>query len=161
VVLPGRPGDDNEDDCVMLADAFVTGWHATELARVEPTRSVAVFGAGTIGLLTAYSALIKGAAEVYVVDYIAVRLDKAEELGATPVDFSAGNPVEQIREMRRHHLRPGEEQMDGVDHAIDAVGFQARSRGDRDTESPRQVIADMARIVNPLEQLGSSACSPH
>lgn len=57
VPVPGEPGDELEDDLVLLADAFVTGWHATELARVSAGASVAVFGAGTIGLLAAYSAL--------------------------------------------------------------------------------------------------------
>lgn len=33
VVLPGEPGDERGDDFLLLADAFVTGWHATELAR--------------------------------------------------------------------------------------------------------------------------------
>jgi glutathione-independent formaldehyde dehydrogenase len=49
VPLPGEPGDDHEDDFVMLADAFVTGWHATELAEVDPGCTVAVFGAARSG----------------------------------------------------------------------------------------------------------------
>ena len=56
IPLPGEPGDDREDDFVMLADAFVTGWHATELAQVELASTVAVFGAGAVGLLAAHSA---------------------------------------------------------------------------------------------------------
>jgi threonine dehydrogenase-like Zn-dependent dehydrogenase len=40
----------------------------------------------------AYSALLQGAREVYCVDGIGVRLDKAGELGATPVDFRRGDP---------------------------------------------------------------------
>jgi glutathione-independent formaldehyde dehydrogenase len=155
IPLPGEPGDEREDDFVMLADAFVTGWHATELARVEPTSSVAVFGAGAVGLLAAHSALIKGAAEVYVVDHVAARLDKAGELGATPVDFSLGDPVEQIQELRRAHGLPlGEEPMTGVDVAIDAVGFQARDRSDPARENPLQVISDLARLVNPTGRVG-------
>ena len=155
IPLPGEPGDEREDDFVMLADAFVTGWHATELARVEPTSSVAVFGAGAVGLLAAHSALIKGAAEVYVVDHVAARLDKAGELGATPVDFSLGDPVEQIQELRRAHGLPlGEEPMTGVDVAIDAVGFQARDRSDPARENPLQVVSDLARLVNPTGRVG-------
>ncbi|MBV8219977.1 MAG: alcohol dehydrogenase catalytic domain-containing protein, partial [Solirubrobacterales bacterium] len=61
VQVPGEPLDDWEDDFVLLADAFVTGWHATELAMMQPGSTVAVFGAGTIGLLAAYSALLRGA----------------------------------------------------------------------------------------------------
>jgi glutathione-independent formaldehyde dehydrogenase len=150
VRLPGEPGDEREDDFVMLGDAFVTGWHATELAQVGPASTVAVFGAGSVGLLAAYSSLLRGAAEVYVVDFVAERLEKAGELGATPVDCLDGDPVEQIRELRaRRGLPIGEEPMNGVDKAIDAVGFQARDRDDPGREDPGQVIADIARLVNP------------
>ena len=156
VPVPGSPGDEREDDFVLLADAFVTGWHATELAGVGTAPgSVAVFGAGAIGLLAAYSALLKGAGEVYVVDWIDARLAKAAELGATPVDFRAGDPVEQIRELRRARgLPPGETGMDGVQHAIDAVGFQARDRSEPRAERPAQVIEDLARLVNPTGHVG-------
>jgi glutathione-independent formaldehyde dehydrogenase len=150
VPLPGEPGDEREDDFVLLADGFVTGWHATELARMQPGCTVAVFGAGTVGLLAAYSALLRGAGEVYVVDHVPERLEKAGELGATPVDFERGDPVEQIRELRRRGGLPiGEEQMDGVQKGIDAVGFQARDRGDPSRENPTQVVSDLARLVNP------------
>ena len=156
IPVPGSPGDEREDDFVLLADAFVTGWHATELARVGPAPGpVAVFGAGAVGLLAAYSALLKGAGEVYVVDWIDARLEKAAELGATAVDFRAGDPVEQIRELRRARgLPPGETELDGVQHAIDAVGFQARDRSRPETERPGQVIEDLARLVNPTGHVG-------
>jgi glutathione-independent formaldehyde dehydrogenase len=155
VPLPGEPGDEHEDDFLMLADAFVTGWHATELGQVTPTSTVAVFGAGAVGLLAAHAALIKGAAEVYVVDHVAARLDKAGELGATPVDFSLGDPVEQIQERRRAVGLPlGEEPMTGVDVAIDAVGFQARDRSEPGRENPLQVVSDLARLVNPTGRVG-------
>ncbi len=68
--LPGEPRDDWEHDFVLLADAFTTGYHATALARIMPgdsVDSVAIFGAGAIGLLAAYSALqLRGASEVFV-----------------------------------------------------------------------------------------------
>jgi glutathione-independent formaldehyde dehydrogenase len=154
IPVPGEPGDDLEDDLVLLADAFVTGWHATELGDVSPGSTVAVFGAGAIGLLAAYSALLKGASEVYVVDDVPARLDKAGEIGATPVDFSKGDPVEQIKELRRRRGVPlGEEPMDGVGVGIDAVGFQAHDRSKPETENPTQVISDLARLVNPTGHL--------
>ncbi|HLI39992.1 MAG TPA: glutathione-independent formaldehyde dehydrogenase [Streptosporangiaceae bacterium] len=155
IPLPGEPGDDREDDFVLLADAFVTGWHATELAEVGPGCTVAVFGAGAVGLLAAYSALLKGAGEVYVVDRVPERLGIAGELGAIPVDFTAGDPVQQIRELRRKAGLPlGEEQMDGVQKGIDAVGFQAAGHEDTGGEDPGQVIRDLARLVNPTGHIG-------
>ena len=158
VRLPGEPRDDLEDDFVLLADAFVTGWHATELAGVAAADSVAVFGAGAVGLLAACSALLRGAGEVYVVDRVPERVDKAGELGATPVDFGAGDPVERIRELRRTRMGSvppwNASPMDGVMCAIDAVGFQARDRADAERELPTQVIDDLARLVNPTGRVG-------
>jgi glutathione-independent formaldehyde dehydrogenase len=154
VRVPGSPLDELEDDFVLLADAFVTGWHATELAFMRPGSTVAVFGAGTIGLLAAYSALLRGAAEVYVVDFVPERLEMAGALGAMPVSFADGDPVQQIRELRRRRGLPiGEEEMDGVGKGIDAVGFQARDRSDPSRENPVQVISDLARLVNPTGHL--------
>jgi len=72
--LPGKPGDEWEDDFLLLSDVFPTAYHATELANVTPGKTVAVFGAGPVGLLTAYCSLLKGASEVYVVDSVAERL---------------------------------------------------------------------------------------
>jgi glutathione-independent formaldehyde dehydrogenase len=159
--LPGAPGDQWEHDFVLLADAFPTGYHATELAQVTSGDSVVIFGAGAIGLLAASSALhLRGATEVYVVDDIPERLVKAGELGAIPIDWSLGDPVEHILE-QRSHLRTragvtwrGEEAMGGVNCGIDAIGFQARDRADPSREKPDQVIHDLARLINPNGRLG-------
>ena len=158
--LPGEPGDQWEHDFVLLADAFPTGYHANELAQVSKGDSVAIFGAGAIGLLAAYCALhLRGATEVYVVDYIPERLDMAGKLGAVPVDFREGDPVEQILEHRsRMRKRAGAtgrggEVMGGVNCGIDAIGFQARDRADPAREKPDQVIHDLARLINPNGRL--------
>ena len=158
--LPGKPGDQWEDDFLLLSDVFPTAYHATELACVTPGKTVAVFGAGPVGLLSAYCAILKGASEVYVVDNIPERLEKAEELGATPVDFSAGDPVEQIFQLRkknkgiREGLRPGEEKMKGVDCAIDAVGYQARNDDHPKQEKPTQVLENCLKVVNATGHVG-------
>src|ERR687886_1961289 len=49
------PGEEFETDFVLLADIFPTGYHGCELAQVSPGESVAVFGAGPVGLMAAYS----------------------------------------------------------------------------------------------------------
>jgi glutathione-independent formaldehyde dehydrogenase len=158
--LPGRPGDEFEDDFVLLADIFPTGWHAAELANVKSGDSVAVFGAGPVGLLSAYSAFLKGAAEVYVVDRAPDRLRLAKSIGAVAVDFTKGDPVEQIKDLRaknrkrQESLRPGEEKMNGVNCAIDAVGYQARSQSDPETEDPMQTIRQIADIINATGSVG-------
>ena len=157
IPVPGSPGDDLEDDFVLLADAFVTGWHATELARVGTGPGpVAIFGAGAIGLLAAYSSLLKGAGEVYVVDWIERPAGQGGRTRRHAVDFRAGDPVEQIRELRRAR-GPSPSARRGwmaSSTRIDAVGFQARDRARPDTERPTQVIEDLARLVNPTGHVG-------
>jgi glutathione-independent formaldehyde dehydrogenase len=158
--LPGTPGDQWEDDFLLLSDVFPTAYHATELACVFPGKSVAVFGAGPVGLLSAYCSVIKGAAEVYVVDDIPERLQKAEELGAISVDFTDGDPVNQIIELRKKNrahknsLRPGEDKMKGVDCVIDAVGYQARDDKNPAKEKPTQVLDNAVHLVNPTGAIG-------
>ncbi|SCD87877.1 Alcohol dehydrogenase GroES-associated, partial [Streptomyces sp. DfronAA-171] len=67
LVLP-EDAAEKENDYVMLADIFPTGYHATELAGVSPGESVVVYGAGPVGVMAAYSAVLRGASQVLVVD---------------------------------------------------------------------------------------------
>jgi glutathione-independent formaldehyde dehydrogenase len=157
--LPGEPGDEFEHDFVLLADALPTGYHATELAGVSAGDSLVIFGAGSIGLLSAMCARLRGAADVYVVDNVADRLDKAGELGCTPVDFTVADPVEQILEHRRRlrgseRAYRAEEQLQGVTCGIDAIGFQARAREDPTREDPHWVTHALAQLVQPGGRLG-------
>ncbi len=158
--LPGKEGDEWEDDFLLLSDVFPTGYHAAELANVKPGKTVAIFGAGPVGLLAAHSAMLKGASEVYVVDSIPERLQKAEEFGAIPVDVNDGDPVDQIFALRKKNRpiqesrRPGEEKMAGVDCVIDAVGYQARDDNAPSQEKPMQVLENCLRLVNPTGHVG-------
>ena len=138
------PGEEHETDFVMLSDIFPTGYHGAELAGVRPGDSVTVFGAGPVGIMAAYSCLIRGAAAVYVVDRVPERLQKAEEIGAIPIDFSKGDAVAQVKEMRKG---------DGTMRSIDAVGYQAVSQtGDR--EQPNAVLEGCIAITNPTGAVG-------
>ncbi len=137
-------GEEHEKDFAMLSDIFPTGYHATELAEVKPGETVAVFGAGPVGIMAAYSAMIRGAAAVYVVDRVAERLEAAEKIGCVPVDFSQGDAAEQIVEMRHG---------DGVMKSIDAVGYQAvGSEGDE--EQPNAVLEGCIKVTNPTGKIG-------
>ena len=158
--LPGTPHDHWENDFVMLADVFPTGYHSAVMAGVEPGKSVAIFGAGPVGYMAALSAKIMGAAEIYVVDRAPRRLQMVEELGAIAIDFTKGDPVEQILALRKNNRpiqerwRYGEDKMSGVLCGIDAVGYQALDRNDPSRENPMQVIADLARLVNATGRIG-------
>jgi glutathione-independent formaldehyde dehydrogenase len=142
LLLPAGP--EHEADYALLADIFPTGYHGCELAAVAPGETVAVYGAGPVGLMAAYSALLRGASRVFVVDRVPERLAKASEIGAVPVDFSRGDPVQQIKDETR-----GE----GTDKGVDAVGYQAADRaGDR--EEPAAVLNQLVQTVRPTGALG-------
>ncbi|WP_424003375.1 glutathione-independent formaldehyde dehydrogenase [Haloarcula salina] len=145
-------GDAHEDAFALLADIFPTGWHGTELANLEAGDSVAIYGAGPVGLMAAYSAKIKGAAEIYVVDRVPSRLELAEQhCDATPINFEDADPVEQIKD----------EHGGGVDKGVDAVGYQAIDPDkeadeayDPARENPAVVINNLIRTVKPTGELG-------
>src|SRR5579871_6915425 len=149
--LPGEPGDDWEHDFVLLADALPTAFHATELAGVRYSDIVVIYGAGAIGLLSAMCSFVRGAAQVFVVDAIPERLEKAAELGAVPIDMRDGHAadrvLEQIARERQGIAWRGEEANLGATVGIDAIGFQARDPLDFAVEAPSVVIDDLARII--------------
>jgi glutathione-independent formaldehyde dehydrogenase len=137
-------GTEHESDFIMLADIFPTGYHACELADVSPGETVAVYGGGPVGLMAAYSALIRGASRVFVVDRVPERLSKAEQIGATPINFEQHDPVEQIKE-----LTDGE----GADKGVDAVGYQAVAH-EGEGEAPASVLNSLIETVRPTGRLG-------
>jgi S-(hydroxymethyl)glutathione dehydrogenase/alcohol dehydrogenase len=84
-------------------------------ARVEPGSTVAVFGAGGVGLSAIQGARIAGARMIIAVDVFENKLATAKELGATHVvDASSRDAVEAIREMTGG----------GVDYAFEAIGLK-------------------------------------
>ena len=152
-----------EDDFVLLADIFPTAYHATELAQIVPGDTVAIFGAGPVGLLAALSARIRGAAEIYVVDSVPERLALVREiLGAVAIDSSKGDPVEQILAKRKPiieqtlNLQPhAGDKMPGVMASIDAIGYEASPHANPGrTDKPGQALADCIRVTNPTGRIG-------
>ncbi len=95
--------------------AALTGLGAVfNVARVEPGTSVAVFGAGGVGMMALLGALAAGATRTVVVDPVAAKRALALELGATAaVDPAAGDAAAQVAE------RLG---APGADYAIEAAG---------------------------------------
>jgi threonine dehydrogenase-like Zn-dependent dehydrogenase len=51
------PGTEHEADFVLLADVFPTGWHGLVLSGFKPGESVAIFGAGPVGLIWRHTRL--------------------------------------------------------------------------------------------------------
>jgi glutathione-independent formaldehyde dehydrogenase len=146
LLLP--PGIDHESDYTLLADVFAAGYHGCELAGVSPGETVAVFGAGALGLMAAHSALLRGAAKVFVVDRVPASLATAREIGAIAIDLAQGDPVQQIRD-----LTAGE----GTDRGIDATGHQVVAASGNRSEpaaAPDQALSLLVQVVRPAGSLG-------
>lgn len=81
-----------------LVEPLAVGMHAATKARVKPGDVAIVMGAGTIGMVTALSALAAGCSRVFITDVAQPKLDLAASLGAiTPVNVATQNLVDVIR----------------------------------------------------------------
>lgn len=80
-----------------VVDPASIALHVANRGGVRPGDTVAITGAGAIGLLAGDAARIRGAARVIVVERSPSRLAKALELGFETVDSTAGDPVAVVR----------------------------------------------------------------
>jgi propanol-preferring alcohol dehydrogenase len=102
-----------EHGAAMMCSS-ATSFHALRKARLQPRETVAVFGAGGLGLSAIQLALAMGALEVYAVDINPEKLRVAERLGAITVDASRGDAVRILQD-----LTGGS----GVDVALELIGL--------------------------------------
>ncbi len=137
------PGTEHELDYTMLSDVFPTGYHGCELAGVGPGDTATVMGAGPVGLLAAYSAILRGASQVSLVDKEVDRLTLGVSIGATAINLADGDPVEQILD-----ATDGE----GTDRGVGAVGYQAHDATGE--EHPAMALDSLVQAVRPTGSLG-------
>ncbi len=112
------PADADEEAMVMLSDILPTGFECGVLnGQVKPGDSVAIVGAGPVGLAVLLTAQFYSPAAIYMIDLDDKRLAVAKELGATTlINSSDGRAAQQVLD-----LTDGA----GVDVAIEAVGIPA------------------------------------
>ena len=108
-----------DEQVLFLSDILPTGYQAVINAGVRQGSSLAIFGAGPVGLMSAACARMLGAEQVYMVDELQYRLDFAREAyGIIPINMKdVDDPAGLI--MQQTNGR-------GVDATIDAVGFEAK-----------------------------------
>jgi 2-desacetyl-2-hydroxyethyl bacteriochlorophyllide A dehydrogenase len=170
VVMPARsvfrlPAEIPFEHGAVMMCSSSTAFHALEKARVAAGDTVAVFGAGGLGVSAIQLARARGAEAVFAVDVAPDRLALAEKLGAIPVDAAAADPVARIRE-----LTDGR----GVAAALELVGLALTSRqavqslavqgraalagipeGPFEVDSFAEVIGKEAEIVGVSDHLAS------
>ena len=130
-------------EAAALCEPFGVGIHAARLPGVSDGQTVAVFGAGSIGLSVAVAARCRGAGRVILAEPVEERRALAESMGFEAIDIK-GDPVERI-----HAMTDG-----GVDVAFEAAGDPTAM--DWTTRSPRLggkavIIGIPAEDVVPLD----------
>lgn len=132
---PRKVSDSMTDEQVLfLTDIFPTGYTGVMWADLKGDETVAIFGAGPVGSMSAKSAILHNAKKVIVIDTQQYRLDQIAKLTGceTILWEDAEKTVEQIRDMTDGR---------GADVCIDAVGFEP----DRD-------LIDRAKAVINFEK---------
>ena len=129
------PDGADEEALVMLSDILPTGFECGVLnGRVQPGCSVAIVGAGPIGLAALLTAQFYSPAEIIMIDLDDNRLEVASRFGATAVVNSRdGNAREAVMRITGDR---------GVDTAIEAVGIPATF------ELCEQIVAPGGTIAN-------------
>jgi threonine dehydrogenase-like Zn-dependent dehydrogenase len=107
-----------DEDALLMTDALSTGYFGAQIADIREGDTVAVLGAGPVGLYAARSAWLMGAGRVVVIDHLDNRLEKARSFAhAEVVDFKEVDDVVVAMKRMTDHL--------GFDRVIDAVGAEA------------------------------------
>lgn len=129
------PNNLTDEQVLFLTDIFPTGYSGVDWGNVKGGETVAIFGAGPVGLMAAKSAWLRGAERVIVIDTLEYRLQKASIAARSETILwkdGAKEVVEQIRAMTQGR---------GADVCIDAVGFE-----------PDRNLLDRARSVLNFEK---------
>ena len=134
-------------DLTLLSDIFPTGYHGAVTAGVGPGSIVYIAGAGPVGLASAASCQLLGAACVIVGDLIPERLAQARSFGCETVDLrleaSLADQIAQIVGVPE------------VDSAVDCVGFEARGHGgESGVERPATVLNALMEVTRAGGALG-------
>ena len=130
------PAAADEEALVMLSDILPTGFECGVLnGKVKPGSTVAIVGAGPIGLAALLTAQFYSPAEIIMIDLDQGRLEKAIRFGATStINNNEGKAAHRIMEMTGGR---------GVDTAIEAVGLPASFITCEDIVAPGGIIANI------------------
>jgi threonine dehydrogenase-like Zn-dependent dehydrogenase len=141
-VAPVKIPDGMTDEQVLfLGDILPTGWQAAVQCDIQPTDTVAVWGAGPVGQFAIRSAVLLGAKQVISIDREPERLAMARAGGAITINFEEESVIERLNELT---------QGKGPEKCIDAVGLEAHvGTKHPDTIMDRAKQAIMAETDRP------------
>ena len=150
------PDSLTDEQVLFLSDIFPTGWQAAVQCDIEPTDTVAIWGAGPVGQMAIRSAILLGAKQVICIDNVPERLEMARAGGASTINFSDESVIERLNQMTSGK---------GPEKCIDSVGMEAHATATIDSmydrakqavmlESDRpHVLREMAYVCRPAGTL--------
>lgn len=130
------PDDLTDEQVLFLTDIFPTGYTGIDWGEIKGGETVAIFGAGPVGIMAAKSAWLRGAARVLIVDTLQYRLDMAKKAANTEGILWEGTKDKEVIEQIRA-VTDGR----GADLCVEAVGFE-----------PERSLIDRAKAVINLEK---------
>jgi S-(hydroxymethyl)glutathione dehydrogenase / alcohol dehydrogenase len=141
------PDDVSLDIAALVGCSVMTGYGAVvNTAKVVPGSTVAVIGAGGVGLNIIQSARLAGASRIIAVDMVEHKLATAKKFGATDtVNAGEGDPVAAVQK-----LTGG-----GVDFAFEAIGLKVTSEQAYNMAG-RGGTAVIVGMVPPMDQISIS-----
>jgi len=137
VVIPDGLTD---EQVLFLGDILPTGWQAAAQCDIQPTDTVAVWGAGPVGQFAIRSAVMMGAEQVICIDNVPERLSMARAGGAITINFDEESVVERLAELTRGK---------GPEKCIDSVGMEAHAARSIDSMYDRAKQALMLESDRP------------
>lgn len=123
-VIP-MPPDVGPDEAALLEPLGVA-IHAVDLAEIRPMETVAVLGAGPIGLLLAQVARLAGAGACYVIDPLAYRVEAARSLGTTAAAQRHEDIAEWTDDRGADVVLEATNAPEGFQHAVESVRIGGR-----------------------------------
>ena len=90
-----------DEQVLFLGDILPTGWQAAAQCDIQPTDTVAVWGAGPVGQFAIRSAIMMGAEQVICIDNVPERLSMARAGGAITINFDEESVLERLKELTR------------------------------------------------------------
>ncbi|MAP17816.1 MAG: glutathione-dependent formaldehyde dehydrogenase [Aurantimonas sp.] len=130
----------SDEEVLFLGDILPTGWQGAKNCDIQPTDTVAIWGAGPVGLFALQSAIIQGAKQVVVIDEVPERLAIAARMGAITINFQEESTVERLNDLT---------QGKGPECCIDCVGMEAHSGYEAEHLFDRAKQAIMAETDRP------------
>ena len=129
-----------DEQVLFLGDIFPTGWQAVVQCDVQPTDTVAIWGAGPVGQMAIRSAVLLGAKQVVAIDRLPDRLSMAKAGGAITINFEEESVIDRLNELT---------QGKGPEKCIDAVGMESHVTRSIDSIYDRAKQAVMAETDRP------------